>query len=104
MSAQSGGVRAKRRGLHEFHVRLEYPRVAHRIAPHAVCGVRIGRHARFSGRKWRHPRGGSPGASRALGSAGTAAVAEGFDFFTRRTLLKLLKSRDCVIRVHEGRT
>ena len=97
MSAQSGGCsREKTRvsGCTNFTSGSSTPGVAHRIAPHAVCGVRIGRHARFSGRKWRHPRGGSPGASRALGSAGTATVAEGFDFFTRRTLLKLLKSRD----------
>ena len=81
MSAQPRGVRAKRRGYAlttNFTLDSSSLGVAHRMRS---AGFGSGGHSRFSERKRRHPRGGSPGASRALGSAGTATVAEGFITF-----------------------
>ena len=82
MSAQPRGVRAKRRGYAlttNFTLDSSSLGVAHRVRS---AGFGSGGHSRFSERKRRHPRGGSPGASRALGSAGTATVAEGFITFS----------------------
>ena len=94
MSAQPRGVRAKRRGYAlttNFTLDSSSLGVAHRMRS---AGFGSGGHSRFSERKRRHPRGDSPGASRALGSAGTATSPRGSSLFTRRT-----KSRR-VIRDH----